>query len=166
MLRPIELRCALLSHTGPPNELAHPNWATLHPTEQRWTLLSYAVPYCATLFSTELLSSLLSYAAPCELHYSLTELPSVLVPLCNFVKCRNVGLSGTGISVPQSGTRMLRYRTELLDAGIPMLAASASMPMPSLWWIRIQIQEQWNWLKIPVTNKPDFQSFKIASVPT
>ena len=29
-----------------------------------------------------------------------------------------------------------------------------------LWWIRIQIQEQWNWLKITVTNKRDFQSFK------
>ncbi len=33
--------------------------------------------------------------------------------LCNFVKCRNAGLSGTGISVPQSGTGMLRYRTGL-----------------------------------------------------
>jgi hypothetical protein len=26
---------------------------------------------------------------------------------------------------------MQRYRTEMLDAGIPVLAASASMPMPS-----------------------------------
>jgi hypothetical protein len=26
---------------------------------------------------------------------------------------------------------MLRYRTEMLDAGIPMPAASPSMPMPS-----------------------------------
>ncbi len=30
-----------------------------------------------------------------------------------------------------SGTGMLRYRTEMIDAGIPMLAASAFMPMPS-----------------------------------
>ncbi len=99
------------SYTAPPYELAHPKWTTLHPTE--------------------LLCSLLSYAAPCELHYSQTELPSLLVPLCNFAKCRNARLSGTGISAPQSGTGMLRYRTEMLDAGIPMPAASASMPMPS-----------------------------------
>jgi hypothetical protein len=81
------------------------------------------------MFSGELRCSLLNYAAPCELHYSLTELPSVLVPLCNFVKCQNAGLSGTGISVPQSGAGVLRYRTEILDAGISMLAASALMPM-------------------------------------
>ncbi len=111
-LRPIELRCTLLSYTQ------NPNWATMHPTELRWTLLSYAEPYWATLY-------------PTELHYSPTELPSVLVPLCNFVKCRNAGLSGTGIRVTQSGTGMLRYRTEMLDAGIPMPAASVSMPMPS-----------------------------------
>jgi len=111
-----------------PYELAHHDWAMLHPTELRWRLLSFAEPDWATLCSRELLCSLLSYASPCELHYSLTELPSVLVPLCNFVKCRNAGLSGTGISVSQSGTGsvsqsgtgMLRYRTEMLDAGIPM----------------------------------------------
>jgi hypothetical protein len=40
-------------------------------------------------------------------------------------------MSGTGIRVPQSGTGMLRYRTEMLDTGIPMPAASASMPLPS-----------------------------------
>jgi hypothetical protein len=97
-----------------PYELAHHDWAMLHPTELRWRLLSFAEPDWATLCSRELLCSLLSYASPCELHYSLTELPSVLVPLCNFVKCRNAGLSGTGISVPQSGTGMLRYRTEML----------------------------------------------------
>jgi hypothetical protein len=56
---------------------------------------------------------------------------SVLIPLCNFVKCQNGGLFGTGIRVPQSGIGMLRYRTEMLDAEIPMPAASASMPMPS-----------------------------------
>jgi hypothetical protein len=31
----------------------------------------------------------------------------------------------------QSGTGMLRFRTEVRDAGMPMPAASASMPMPS-----------------------------------
>jgi hypothetical protein len=30
----------------------------------------------------------------------------------------------------RTGTGMLRYRTELLNAGMPMQAASASMPMP------------------------------------
>jgi hypothetical protein len=30
----------------------------------------------------------------------------------------------------QSGTGMLRYRTEMLDNGIPMPAALDSMPMP------------------------------------
>ncbi len=31
----------------------------------------------------------------------------------------------------QSGTRMRRYRTVIQDAGMPMPAASNSMPMPS-----------------------------------
>jgi hypothetical protein len=31
----------------------------------------------------------------------------------------------------QFGTGMLRYRTEMLNAGMQMPAASASMPMPS-----------------------------------
>jgi hypothetical protein len=31
----------------------------------------------------------------------------------------------------QSGTGMLRYRTEIQDAGMPMQVASTSMPMPS-----------------------------------
>jgi hypothetical protein len=31
----------------------------------------------------------------------------------------------------QSGTEILRYRIEMSDAGIPMPASSASMPMPS-----------------------------------
>jgi hypothetical protein len=62
-----------------------------------------------------------------------------------FVKCRNVGLSGIQ-SVRyrneqhfrcrcrcrnQFGTGMLRYLTEIQDAGMPMPAASTSMPMPS-----------------------------------
>jgi hypothetical protein len=77
-LRPFELRCTLLSYTAHPYELAHPNWASLHHAELRWALQSYAVP--------------------CELHYSLTELTfstrTVPLRLCNFVKCRNAGLSG------------------------------------------------------------------------
>jgi hypothetical protein len=64
----------------------------------------------------------------CELH---PEVPTVLVPLCNFFECRNTGLSGAGIKVRQSGSRTLRHQTEMLDAGIPIPAASASMPMPS-----------------------------------
>ncbi len=152
MLHLTEPRGILLSYAAPswatlyPLSYAAPYWAKvhlaeihstpyelpmLHSTELRWTLLSYAEPYWAMLYPSELRCSILSYTAPCELHYSLTELPSALVPLCNFVKCRNAGLSGTGTSVSQSGTGMLRYRSEMLDAGISMLAASASMPMPS-----------------------------------
>jgi len=48
-----------------------------------------------------------------------------------FVKCQNARLTGTGIRVPLSGNRMLRYQTEMLDAGMPMHVASASMPVPS-----------------------------------
>ncbi len=35
----------------------------------------------------------------------------------------------TKIRGPSFGTGILRYRTEMLDAGIPMPAASTSMPM-------------------------------------
>jgi hypothetical protein len=37
----------------------------------------------------------------------------------------------------QSGTGMLRYMTEIHDAGMPMPSESASMPMPSYseWWL-------------------------------
>jgi hypothetical protein len=58
--------------------------------------------------------------------------------------CTASGQSGTGMNknadagscpVPekgiQSGTGMLRYRTEMLDDGIPTPAALDSMPMPS-----------------------------------
>ncbi len=38
---------------------------------------------------------------------------------------------GTRIKGTQSGTEILRYRIEMSDAGIPMPASSASMPMPS-----------------------------------
>jgi hypothetical protein len=34
----------------------------------------------------------------------------------------------------QSGTGMLRYQTEIQDAGMPMPAASTSLPMPSYWY--------------------------------
>ncbi len=71
--------------------------------------------------------SLLSYAAPWKLHYSLNKLPSKSY-LCEIL---NAGLSSTGIRVTQSGAGMLRYRTEMLDAGIRILAASASLPMPN-----------------------------------
>ncbi len=70
---------------------AAPYWAPGHSTELRFILLSYTVatlahPNWATLHPTELCSTPLSFAAPCELHYILTELPTVLVvPLCNFL---------------------------------------------------------------------------------
>jgi hypothetical protein len=113
----IELRGTLLSYAAPPYRLAH-------PSELRCTLLSYAV-----LYPTQLLCTLLSYAVPCELRYTLTDLPTVLVLLWNFLKCRNNGLSGTGIRVPLSGTGKLRYRIQMMEPGIPMPVKSASMPM-------------------------------------
>ncbi len=82
-LRPAEIHSTLY-------EPAYPNWATLHSTELCRTLQSCAKPYWAMLYPTEQRCSLVSYVAPCELHYSLTELPSVLVPLCTFVKCQTV----------------------------------------------------------------------------
>jgi hypothetical protein len=103
MLHLIEPWGTLLSYGAPHWAMlyllsfAAPYWAKVHPaelhstlTELRCTLLSYAEPYLVTLYPTELRCSLLRYAAPCKLYYSLTELPSVLVPLCNFVKCRSV----------------------------------------------------------------------------
>jgi hypothetical protein len=83
------------------------------------------------LYPTELRYTLLSFAAR-ELRYTLTELPTVLVrtflqffimPECWTVRHRNKGT--------QVRYQMLRYRTERLDAGIPMPVALASMPMPS-----------------------------------
>ncbi len=100
----------LLSYTSPywvmlhpaelcctPYGLAHPNWATLHPIELRM-YTNWTALYCTELFST--------------------------LWATQRSKCRNAGLSGTGIRVPQSGTGML-------DAITPMPATSASMPMPS-----------------------------------
>jgi hypothetical protein len=68
---------------------------------------------------------------PAEIRCTLIELPTctILLPLCNSLKCLNAGLSGIGIRVPQSDTKMLWYWTEMLDAQIPM-SASASMLMP------------------------------------
>ncbi len=129
-VHPADLHSTPLRASSPLLSYAEPYWATLNPTELHWTLLSYTEPYWATLYPNELRCSMqhhVSYTTD----YSLTELPSVLIPFCNFVKCRNAGLSGTGIRVAQSGTGMLRYRTEMLDAGIPMPAPSASMPMHS-----------------------------------
>jgi hypothetical protein len=40
----------------------------------------------------------------------------------------------------QSVTGILRYQTEMIDAGIPMLAASALMPMPSYANNEVKIQ--------------------------
>ncbi len=120
-LRSIELSCTL-SYTAPPLWASSPQlsylhltWATLNPTELRWTLLSYAVPYWATQHHVSYTTAYLSYLQYPYLYAILS----------------NVGLSGTGISVPQSDTGMLRYRTEMLDARMPMPTASASMPMPS-----------------------------------
>jgi hypothetical protein len=45
--------------------------------------------------------------------------------------CPAFGQSGTGIRGTQSSTGLLRYRAEILDARMPMPAASAWMPMPS-----------------------------------
>ena len=116
VLYPIELQCTMLRYCAP---------CGLTLTELRCTLLSCAVPYWRDAVP------LLSYAASCELRYTLISLPTVLVPLCNFLKSRNAGLSGTGIRGHQSGAGMLQYRTEMLDAGIPMPAALAQMPKPS-----------------------------------
>jgi hypothetical protein len=44
--------------------------------------------------------------------------------------CPASSQSGTGMN-KNSDSRMLRYRTEIQDAGMPMPAALTSMPMPS-----------------------------------
>ncbi len=127
MLPPYELWCTLLS-SAPPLSYTYtdklytaPYWATLHPTDLNspHPFLKYAEPselHCtlwATQYPTELRCILFSNAA---LHHTL---------LLHW----NVGLSVTTVS--QSGTGMLRYHTEMLDAGMPMLAAWASLMMPS-----------------------------------
>ncbi len=74
-------------------------WTTLNPTELCLTLLSYAVLYWATLSSTELRSTMWA-----------TLLPNwaTLAHLCNLL---NAGMPDC--PVPE-------YRTEMLDAGIPI----------------------------------------------
>ncbi len=121
VLHPIELWCTLLAELQcNPCWLPHLNWATLHPTHGAtlYPKLSYAAPYWATQHHV-------SYATPNWATYT------ILIPLCNFSKCWNAGQCGTGIRVSQSGTGMVRYRTGMLDAAIPMPAASASVPMIS-----------------------------------
>ncbi len=147
MQNPSALLCILLSNAVPywatlfstelpiimwaSFELAHPNWAKVHPIELRWTLLSYSEPYWATLYPTELRCSLLSYASLCELHYSLnwaTFHTRTFVQFCQMPECRTIRYRNKGTPV------RYRYATlpdGKLDAGIPMPAASALMPMPS-----------------------------------
>ncbi len=91
--------------------MVHPPDPELHCTPH-----GVAQPNCATLYPTELFCTLLSYAAMWATSWD--TVPTVLVPLCNFFKCRNTELSGDGIKVRQSGTGMLRHRTEMLIAGI------------------------------------------------
>jgi hypothetical protein len=76
--------------------------------------------------------------------------------LLNFSQPAVWNQSGNRIRGPtQSGTGMLRYRTEIQDAGMPMPAASTSMPMPSyangkLWGWGNLIHE-----KIPKVENPE-----------
>ncbi len=63
-LHPTEQRCTLLSNAAPYWATLHPNWATLHPTELHCTLLSYATACWTRLHSTELRCNLLNCAAP------------------------------------------------------------------------------------------------------
>jgi len=94
-----------------------------------------------------------SFPVPCsttllsELRCTLTELPPFL-QFYRFPECRTVRHpvnpvpEWKEIRMPepvrsgirretQSGTGMLRYRTEMMNARIPMPAASASMSMPN-----------------------------------
>ncbi len=100
----------------------------------------------------------------------------------SFFKYRNAGLFGILIpkwtknteagtsSVPekgdpQSGTRMLRYWNKRPDAGMPMPAASATIPMPSyvdylLWKIPVAgLTFEHEFIKKLVTNCFCFPSF-------
>jgi hypothetical protein len=78
---------------------AVPFWNTLH-------LLSNAAPYWATGPSTELRCTLLSYAVS-------TKQPSVPYLCAIFVKCWNVGLSGTGKVCTQ-----VRYQNATVPAWV------------------------------------------------
>ncbi len=140
MLNPAQLHWLLLSNAAPCWALLHPCepellctlWATLYPKELGCTLVS-----CAITFWTKL--QLLSY-------WTVTKLPP-FVQLFWMPRCRTdrhpVSLVPERkiIMMPepfrywnketQSGTGILWYWTEMIDAGIPMPAASALMLMPS-----------------------------------
>jgi hypothetical protein len=95
------LRCALLSYTAPLYELAHPNWATLHPTELywtllNWTLLSYAVPYWATLYSIELRSTIRHYKI-CSILFIDFEKHVCCILLLSLSECKSNLCKATGI---------------------------------------------------------------------
>jgi hypothetical protein len=100
-----------MSYAAPYTEL---RWSL--PTELRWTLLSYAVPYWGTLFSTELRSTTWATLQRSWATFSNRT-------LCNFVKCRNSRLSGTGIRVPQS------------DAPVPGWDAGCRNTDAQLWYL-------------------------------
>ncbi len=56
-------------------------------------------------------------------HPACPELELIKMLMPGAVRYRNKGI--------QSGTGMLRYRTEMSDAGMPMPAALVSMPLPA-----------------------------------
>ncbi len=150
-IHPTELRCTLLSYAAPfwtmlaPLKLLYaPYWTKLHPSELRCTLLSYAV---LSLAAKHLLGYTVPwYGTPSELLCN----PNWATSLCFYIiiipECRNVRHPVSPVpewkqmSMPepvryrnkgtQSGIGILRYRTEIMGAGIPMPVASASMPMP------------------------------------
>ncbi len=91
-----------------PSNLHSTLWAMLHPTELHLHFTTHPSEHCI-LLNYELRGTMRA------IHYSLTELPSVLVPLCNFVKCRNAGLSSTrmlrsGLSCWMPEYRCRRHR--------------------------------------------------------
>ncbi len=65
---------------------------TLNPTELRWTLLSYAVPYWATQYPTELRSTMWATLLPNWATFSTRT-------FAQFVKCRNVRYRNKGTLV-------------------------------------------------------------------
>ncbi len=104
-------------------------WAKVHPAELHSTLLSYAEPYWATLYPTKLRTTMWATLQPNWATFSTRT----FVQFCQMPECRTVHVQyrKSGTSVHQSGTGMLKYRTEMTDARLPMPVASASMPMPS-----------------------------------
>jgi hypothetical protein len=134
MLYLTELRCTQLNYAGL-------YCATLHPTDLLCTEPStmkknvcYATPYGARVHPTDLRCTLLNYTALSELRCTLTEIPPFPkifrkpVPDCP----ASVSLVSEWKEVlmlepvryrnkeTQSGTGMLRYLTEMMNAGMPM----------------------------------------------